>query len=163
MFDSNILLTKFGSEFWSRVPGVGPGFYSFPDSYRHGRRADSHYHWKIWPQNVYKPPKKIGMLVKEMGYEISAIKQIIKSYEENSRFIQQIRLLARTDPSESKPICPLWCNFRAKCQNSGSLLKSARYKLCLHFTFSGNQTMMILLPGNDNSKLGRKFRLLAIF
>ena len=30
MFDSNILLTKFGSEFWFRVPGVGPGFYSFP-------------------------------------------------------------------------------------------------------------------------------------
>ena len=25
MFDSNILLTKFGSGFWSRVPGVGPG------------------------------------------------------------------------------------------------------------------------------------------
>ena len=30
MFDSNILLTKFGPGFWSRVPGVGPGFYSFP-------------------------------------------------------------------------------------------------------------------------------------
>ena len=30
MFDSNILLTKFGSGFWSRVSGVGPGFYSFP-------------------------------------------------------------------------------------------------------------------------------------
>ena len=30
MFDSNILLTKFGSGFWSRVPGVGFGFYSFP-------------------------------------------------------------------------------------------------------------------------------------
>ena len=30
MFDSNILLTKFGPGFWCRVPGVGPGFYSFP-------------------------------------------------------------------------------------------------------------------------------------
>ena len=30
MFDSNILLTKFGPGFWSRVPGIGPGFYSFP-------------------------------------------------------------------------------------------------------------------------------------
>ena len=30
MFDSNILLTKFGPGFWSRVPAVGPGFYSFP-------------------------------------------------------------------------------------------------------------------------------------
>ena len=30
MFDSNILLTKFGSGFWSRVSGIGPGFYSFP-------------------------------------------------------------------------------------------------------------------------------------
>ena len=30
MFDSNILLTKFGSGFWFRVPEVGPGFYSFP-------------------------------------------------------------------------------------------------------------------------------------
>ena len=30
MFDGNILLTKFGPGFWSRVPGVGPGFYSFP-------------------------------------------------------------------------------------------------------------------------------------
>ena len=32
MFDSNILLTKFGPGFWSRVPGVSPGFYSFPTS-----------------------------------------------------------------------------------------------------------------------------------
>ena len=31
MFDSNILLTKFGPGFWFRVPGVGPGFYSFPN------------------------------------------------------------------------------------------------------------------------------------
>ena len=31
MFDNNILLTKFGPGFWSRVPGVGPGFYSFPE------------------------------------------------------------------------------------------------------------------------------------
>ena len=30
MFDSNILLTIFGPGFWSRLPGVGPGFYSFP-------------------------------------------------------------------------------------------------------------------------------------
>ena len=30
MFDSNILLTKFGPGFWSRISGVGPGFYSFP-------------------------------------------------------------------------------------------------------------------------------------
>ena len=30
MFDSNILLTKFGSGFWFRIPGVGSGFYSFP-------------------------------------------------------------------------------------------------------------------------------------
>ena len=30
MFDSNILLTKFGPGLWSRGPGVGPGFYSFP-------------------------------------------------------------------------------------------------------------------------------------
>ena len=30
MFNSNILLTKFGPGFWSRVPGVGSGFYSFP-------------------------------------------------------------------------------------------------------------------------------------
>ena len=30
MFDSNIVLTKFGSGFWFRVRGVGPGFYSFP-------------------------------------------------------------------------------------------------------------------------------------
>ena len=30
MFNSNILLTKFGPGFWFRVPGVGPGFYSFP-------------------------------------------------------------------------------------------------------------------------------------
>ena len=29
MFDSNILLTKFGSGIWSRVSGVGPGFYSY--------------------------------------------------------------------------------------------------------------------------------------
>ena len=34
MFDSNILLTKFGPGFWFRVPGVGPGFYSFPVFYR---------------------------------------------------------------------------------------------------------------------------------
>ena len=32
MFDSNILLIKFGRGFWSRVLGVGPGFYSFPFS-----------------------------------------------------------------------------------------------------------------------------------
>ena len=31
MFDSNILLTKFGPGFWCRVPGVSPGFYSFPN------------------------------------------------------------------------------------------------------------------------------------
>ena len=30
MFDSNILLINFGLGFWSRVPVVGPGFYSFP-------------------------------------------------------------------------------------------------------------------------------------
>ena len=30
MFDSNILLTEFDVGCWSRVPGVGPGFYSFP-------------------------------------------------------------------------------------------------------------------------------------
>ena len=30
MFDSNILLTKFGPGFWFRVPGVGSVFYSFP-------------------------------------------------------------------------------------------------------------------------------------
>ena len=29
MFDSNILPTKFGPGFWSQVPGVDPGFYSF--------------------------------------------------------------------------------------------------------------------------------------
>ena len=34
MFDSNILLSKFGSGFWFRVPGIGPGFYSFPYDYR---------------------------------------------------------------------------------------------------------------------------------
>ena len=28
MFDTNILLTKFGPGFWYRVPGVGSGFYS---------------------------------------------------------------------------------------------------------------------------------------
>ena len=32
MFDSNIMLTKFGSGFWSWVPGIGPGFYSLPIS-----------------------------------------------------------------------------------------------------------------------------------
>ena len=36
MFDSNILLTKFGPGFWSRVPGVGPGFYSFSGIYDTG-------------------------------------------------------------------------------------------------------------------------------
>ena len=30
MFDSTILLTKFGSGFRFRFTGVGPGFYSFP-------------------------------------------------------------------------------------------------------------------------------------
>ena len=30
MFDSNILLTKFGPGFWFRIPGIGPGFYPFP-------------------------------------------------------------------------------------------------------------------------------------
>ena len=30
MFDSNNLLTKFGSGFWFRISGVRPGFYSFP-------------------------------------------------------------------------------------------------------------------------------------
>ena len=30
VFDSNILLTKFASGFWFRIPGVGSGFYSFP-------------------------------------------------------------------------------------------------------------------------------------
>ena len=30
MFDSIILRTKFGPGFWFRIPGVGPGFYSFP-------------------------------------------------------------------------------------------------------------------------------------
>ena len=30
MFSTHIRLTKFGPGFWSRVPGVGPGFYSFP-------------------------------------------------------------------------------------------------------------------------------------
>ena len=28
IFDSNILLTKFGPGFWFRISGVGPGFYS---------------------------------------------------------------------------------------------------------------------------------------
>ena len=32
MFDSNTLLTKFGSGFWYRISGVGSGFYSFPYS-----------------------------------------------------------------------------------------------------------------------------------
>ena len=31
MFDNNILLTKFDPGFWSRVPDVGSGFYSFPN------------------------------------------------------------------------------------------------------------------------------------
>ena len=47
MFDSNILLTKFGPGFWYRIPGVGPGFYFFPphdsradkDSYPHDRNV----------------------------------------------------------------------------------------------------------------------------
>ena len=30
IFDSNILLTKFGPGLWFRITGVGPGFYSFP-------------------------------------------------------------------------------------------------------------------------------------
>ena len=30
MFSTHIRLTKFGPGFWSRVPGVGPGFYTFP-------------------------------------------------------------------------------------------------------------------------------------
>ena len=30
MFDSNILLTKFGPGFWFRIPAIGSGFYSFP-------------------------------------------------------------------------------------------------------------------------------------
>ena len=38
MFDSNILLTKFGPGFWSRVPCIGPGFYSFPLIYMNGTR-----------------------------------------------------------------------------------------------------------------------------
>ena len=30
LFDSNILLTKFGPGFWYRIPGIGSGFYFFP-------------------------------------------------------------------------------------------------------------------------------------
>ena len=30
MFSTHIRLTKFGPGFWCRIPGVGPGFYSFP-------------------------------------------------------------------------------------------------------------------------------------
>ena len=30
MLSTLIRLTKFGPGFWFRVPGVGPGFYSFP-------------------------------------------------------------------------------------------------------------------------------------
>ena len=36
MFDGNILLTKFGSGFWFRFPGVGSGFYSFPRTLNKG-------------------------------------------------------------------------------------------------------------------------------
>ena len=51
MFDSNILLTKFGPGFWSRVPGVGPGFYSFPlTSHRHWFWRQFMIHRRIWRQ-----------------------------------------------------------------------------------------------------------------
>ena len=47
MFDSNILVTKFGPGFWSRVLGVGPGFYPLP------KALTNVYHCFFGDKNAY--------------------------------------------------------------------------------------------------------------
>ena len=34
MLNIVLMLANFGSENWSRIPGIGPGFYSFPPGAR---------------------------------------------------------------------------------------------------------------------------------